>query len=327
MSNQSWSDRGIKEECMADSDDSDVDWRGPGDKREPHRRHNSYGFREDEVMSSMLRRILPPSRHSSIEKLVASLQAEGVIESGMLERFSKDFLERRFGASLTAGEVSDLIKVWETLQASKAQSGRTTHHPKGSSKGHSSKYSKGVASYRQGSRKRSGLEQTGARSRSRSPRGVRSVSQYEVSACSLKAPPLFSAVRKDDSEGVRRILEGGASVHDRYQGWTPLMVAAEINSFSTCLLLLEKEADVAAINRKGRCALSFAAAPSRDETTQKERKSAIRALKLLLSWKADPDRVDRRGSLQHKVVSSREFLDCFSRCLASLFKTTITILC
>ena len=179
MSNKSWSDGGIKEECMADSDDSDNDWRGLGDKRVPRGRHDSDGVREDEDMSSVLRRILPPSRQSSVDKIVASLHAEDVIESNMLEPLSKEFLEQRFGASLTAGEMSSLIKVWETLRASEAQSGRTTLHPKGTSKGRSTKHSKDVASYRQGSRQKSGSEQTSARSRSRSPRGARSVSQYK----------------------------------------------------------------------------------------------------------------------------------------------------
>ena len=297
-----WSGTGVKEEDLASSDESEHDWHALRDHREPQRRRRFYNSREDEDLFSMLRRNLTSPKQSSIETLVATLQAEGIMESCKLVMLSKDFLEQRFGERLTAGEVADLIQVWERLRASRAQSGQPTRHHKGISKGHSSKHTKGVASFCPRSRKRRGSELTRSRSRSRSPRLDRSLSQSRVQAWSRKAPPLFSAIRNGDGEAVRRLLKEGAGVHERHHGWTPLMVAAEVNNFSSCLLLLENRADVSATNRKGRCALSFAAAPSRDESKQEERVSAIEVLKLLLRLGANPVRVDVRGRNQHKVV-------------------------
>ena len=164
---------------MASSDDSDDDWRAPGDHREPHRRREFCQPREDEILFSMLSRILTSRKRSGIERLVDTLQAEGIMESCKLAVLSKDFLEQRFGESLTAGEVADLIQVWEALQASKNQSSRRRRNPKGTSKGNSSKCSKGVKSYREETLKHSETELKGARNRSRSPKGGRRPSSLQ----------------------------------------------------------------------------------------------------------------------------------------------------
>ena len=60
-------------------------------------------------------------------------------------------------------------------------------------------------------------------------------------------------------------------------------------------ILLESRADTAAVNNKGRCALSFAAAPSKDKQHQMHRVSHLAIIKLLASYGAKIDREDDRG--------------------------------
>ena len=54
---------------------------------------------------------------------------------------------------------------------------------------------------------------------------------------------------------------------ERYSGWTPLMKASEEGLVEIMRLLLKKSVDVEAKNKKGRSALSFAAAPSINGST------------------------------------------------------------
>ena len=70
-------------------------------------------------------------------------------------------------------------------------------------------------------------------------------------------------------------------VEEGYQGWTPLMAACERGYFSIALLLLDYRADITAVNSKGRCALSFAAAPSKDDQHRMQRVSHLKIIKLL----------------------------------------------
>ena len=67
------------------------------------------------------------------------------------------------------------------------------------------------------------------------------------------------------------------------------MKAAEEGHTEIIKLLLHKKANLEVTNRKGRGALSFAAAPSRNRPTPEA------ALKLLLDAKADMNRVDAEG--------------------------------
>ena len=73
------------------------------------------------------------------------------------------------------------------------------------------------------------------------------------------------------------------------------MAACERGYFSIAQFLLEKGADTSAVNRKGRCALSFAAAPSKDEQQKDQRPSQLDIIKLLSEHGAMIARKDGRG--------------------------------
>ena len=112
-------------------------------------------------------------------------------------------------------------------------------------------------------------------------------------------PLLWAAVENGDQEMVERLIKGDVNINEQYQGWTPLMKAAEENQGEIIKLLLENHADIDVANRKGRTALSFAAAPSM------KRPTAIDALQVLLDNGADPSQKDDR-KLTARMRASRE---------------------
>jgi len=120
-------------------------------------------------------------------------------------------------------------------------------------------------------------------------------------------PSLWSAAEAGDAEQVRKLLEAGADPEERFEGWTPLMKAAEENHSGIIELLLAWRVDVNAANKKGRTALSFAAAPSRKG--QQERPVAVDAIRVLMACKTiDLSKVDESGStvLQRAEKEKRE---------------------
>ena len=74
-----------------------------------------------------------------------------------------------------------------------------------------------------------------------------------------------------------------------------MMGAAELGHESVVQLLLDAKAKVDAVNRKGRSAVSFAAAPSKDESSQ-HRASQIGVIQLLTRYNANVDLRDRKGT-------------------------------
>ena len=108
-------------------------------------------------------------------------------------------------------------------------------------------------------------------------------------------PKLWEACERNDVTEARNLIEQGADVEETFEGWPPLLKAAEENATECIQLLLDSGAPVNAKNRKGRTALSFAAAPSRNNASGKSRRTATQAMKVLLFWGADVEIKDDRG--------------------------------
>lgn len=130
-------------------------------------------------------------------------------------------------------------------------------------------------------------------------------------------PELWAAVERGDGACVRILLGDGRDMDERYQGWTPLMKAAEEDRLPLMEELLSRRADLEAANRRGRTALSFAAAPSRG------RAAALGALRLMLERGADFSRKDadgltarQRATREHRQ-DAVEVFDEFERSLAA----------
>ena len=99
-------------------------------------------------------------------------------------------------------------------------------------------------------------------------------------------PELWAAVERGELLTVQHLLDNGGDPMEKHQGWTPLMKAAEEGHVDIIQLLLSRGVDIEATNRKGRTALSFAAAPSKRDTERRETPTA--AIRLLLQSGADP---------------------------------------
>ena len=78
------------------------------------------------------------------------------------------------------------------------------------------------------------------------------------------------------------MLAQGKDPEEVFEGWTPLMKAAEEGALECLRLLLDNKANIEAANRKGRTALSFAAAPSMRNDDRTPRPTPIQCLRLLL---------------------------------------------
>ena len=106
-------------------------------------------------------------------------------------------------------------------------------------------------------------------------------------------------MERGDEAAVRRLLVEGREPEEKFLGWSPLMKAAEEGRVEIMRLLLDKCVDLEVANRKGRTALSFAAAPSM------KRPTPTGALRLLLERGADTAKRDDKG-LTAKARSERE---------------------
>ena len=104
------------------------------------------------------------------------------------------------------------------------------------------------------------------------------------------APALWTAVENGDVEEVTKLLENGHDVNEAHKLWTPIMKACEEGHTEIAEKLLDHRCDIEAVNKNGRSALSFAAAPS------KGRQAYEGVLQLLLEAKADVNHKDARGN-------------------------------
>ena len=129
-----------------------------------------------------------------------------------------------------------------------------------------------------------------------------------VSQADKNKPELWQAVEESNIGDVSRLIQSGHSVNCRYEGWTPLMKAAEIGHCEIMKILLEGRADLEATNHKGRTALSFAAAPSRG------RQACVNAVSFLLDARANISHVDGRG----ETAKARAQRDCQVRSVVAI---------
>ena len=103
-------------------------------------------------------------------------------------------------------------------------------------------------------------------------------------------PALYAAVEEGEIEVVQELLLHDANTEETFQNWTPLMKAAEENKVEIIDMLLHNKANIEACNKKGRTALSFAAAPSG------KRETAVEAIRYLLQNGADSKSQCQRGN-------------------------------
>lgn len=103
---------------------------------------------------------------------------------------------------------------------------------------------------------------------------VETAPQFELVKGHGYHTPLGMAIAKGDVETAKKIIEYGASVNERSNGMTPLMLAARYNNVELVNFLLEKGADATIKDDKGFTALKYA-----DASNAKDAAAILKALK------------------------------------------------
>mmetsp|Transcript_71447 Transcript_71447/g.180630 ORF Transcript_71447/g.180630 Transcript_71447/m.180630 type:complete len:281 (-) Transcript_71447:112-954(-) len=229
----------------------------------------------------------------AVETLVDKLMQEGLRELSELGRVPRKVLEAKLStnAAFCLGEITDAMllceKARERLHPKPLPTARrATPEGRRKHRSRSPKQGRGGAGRRENSRPLRVKSEGGTTEREagRGPREARE---------EAPKPHLWAAVENGDEARVRQLLEQGSDAEERYQGWTPLMKAAEEDFVEIVRLLLDKKVDIEAVNRKKRSALSFAAAPSNRDNERRE--TAVSTLRLLLERGADTTRNDCTG--------------------------------
>lgn len=94
---------------------------------------------------------------------------------------------------------------------------------------------------------------------------VETSSKFELVGRVKTNTPLGIAISKGDMTTVKKLLEYGASVNERSNGMTPLMIAARYNQVEIVKLLIEKGADLKVKDEKGITALKYAQASNAND--------------------------------------------------------------
>jgi len=89
---------------------------------------------------------------------------------------------------------------------------------------------------------------------------VETSSKFELVGRVKTNTPLGMAISKGDVDTVKKLLEYGASVNEKSNGLTPVMIAARYNQVEILKLLIGKGADLKAKDEKGITALKYAEA-------------------------------------------------------------------
>jgi hypothetical protein len=254
-----------------------------------------------------------------VDTLLKKLNQEGITEPRILKQLSREGIQTILGSKQTfnMGEVSDVVQIRDAIARSCGHYDRPHGGKNGGGKAN-------AVGKDHRDRSRSGGCRNNRRESNRNPIGGRkggkgrskSDSRRHSPARETRRPPaLWKAAEEGNTDTCRRLLEDQSiDVDGPHKLWTPLMKAAEEGYSEIATLLLDRGADIKAMNRKGRDALSFAAAPSMKRASTDGHRYV---LCLLVERGADPLRKDERGQTA-KERAKQEGRDDIVRCLEEL---------
>ena len=234
----------------------------------------------DLPMKSFMVTVLSTRDTTYINKLRDKIVAEGFHAPADLLRIQHNELENQLLHNFNILELGDAMDLRRAID-SKPQTLPTASEHATTSRSRSPRRQDYASSWAIKNR-----EQRSSKS-NRRPQTSRNFDKYP------DKPKLWAAVERNDKDAVHVLLEQGEDPQGRFRNWTPSMKAAEENAVDILQMLLDKKANIEACNRKGRTALSFAAAPSMNGKTR--RATSVAALQFLLKNGADAKRADNNG--------------------------------
>jgi hypothetical protein len=248
---------------------------------------------QDIDMKSLVEQVLPFRSAGYQGKLMEKLLEEGIIAPSDMLQASKEALETKLSthSSFSFIEMADTLSLRSSMEPD-SEKPKAAVAARGSSLQRRGRSRSPVGRSFSGGRRANSRPQRSNNHRDNRGQGRHNSSSNGPRSRGGKAEPpeLWRAVEKGDEGLVRDLLEQGKDPEERFQGWTPFMKAAEEDKGEILRLLHEKGVDIEAANRRGRTALSFAAAPSMKRHTAKE------ALRLLLEeFHADAKKKCERG--------------------------------
>mmetsp|Transcript_346 Transcript_346/g.472 ORF Transcript_346/g.472 Transcript_346/m.472 type:complete len:287 (-) Transcript_346:104-964(-) len=249
---------------------------------------------DDVTMVSLMEEVLPFRANGYKEALIEKLLAEGIASPSDLLKASKDALEAKLQthASFNFIEMADSLSLRSAMEPDKPKAFPRSQSPRRCNRRSRSPANRSHSGGRRANSRPhrnngKGDHRGGARNRNHSQGSQGHQGNHRSKK--PEAPELWRAIEKGDEALVRELLDQGKDPQEKFQGWTPFMKAAEEGQVEILRMLHEKNVDMEAVNRKGRTALSFAAAPSM------KRPTATDALRLLLELGADTSKKCERG--------------------------------
>jgi uncharacterized protein len=258
----------------------------------------------DIPMNDLMNQVLPFRSSKYLEDFCEKMLSEGIASPADLLRCSREALETKLSThaafnfiemadalslrkamDLTAGKDSSSKPSGGLRQRSQDRRGRSRSHDN-TFRGCGRRDNSGGRGFRNNPRPHRGRDNRneGRNSRNSDHNGDKRIKPDK--------PELWAAVERNDELAVQQLLERGQDPEEKFEGWTPLMKASEEGASEVIRMLLDKKVDIEACNKKGRTALSFAAAPSDKDGTP--RPTPVAALRLLLENGADAKRACER---------------------------------
>ena len=243
-------------------------------------------------MNHLIEQVLPFRSPGYLESFYDKLLAQGIVSPQDLLGTTMAALEMKLSThgSFNFIEMADTISLRNAVQPEQKKVEACTRRRSSKMRVQRSRSPKNRGF--KNDRRRQGSDSRCHRIRKTSP----------LRQCSPSKPLLWKAVEGNDITLVVNLLKLDPDVEEKFQGWTALLKAAEENRTEILKLLIERGADINAQNKKGRSALSFAAAPSM------KRKTSTESLRILLSKGADSTMKCGRG-LTPKAYALKESRD------------------
>lgn len=255
------------------------------------------------AMNSLVEQVLPFRSSKYVEDFCEKMLGEGIASPSDLLRVSKEILETKLSthANFNFIEMADALSLRSAIDPKSAKDARPKQNGNGRKGGTRSPPRGGRGRSRSPARgRKNGRDNSGGRggqrNNSRPHRGQKKGNDNGHNNRNKEEkvkPELWAAVAQGDAAKVQELLVQGKDPAETFEGWSPLMKASEEGNEEVMRMLLDKKVDVEAANRKGRTALSFAAAPSNDGSTP--RPTAVAAIRLLLQSGADAKKKDVTG--------------------------------